>query len=71
VTGQEPTRDRTAWHTARTHFASPCDAEPIPVTHGSEQHEWVCGCGYRTPLCSDRRTARQALDQHRQETTHA
>lgn len=50
---------------------SPCDAEPIPVTHGSEQHEWVCGCGYRTPLCSDRRTARQALDQHRQETTHA
>ena len=47
----------------------PCDAEPIPVTHGSEQHEWLCACGYRTPLCSDRRTARQALDQHRQETT--
>jgi len=46
-----------------------CDATPIPVSEGSERRALICGCGFRTPLCSDRRTARQALDQHRQETT--
>ena len=46
-----------------------CDALAIHIVHGSERHEWECSCGYRTPLCSDAKTARQALDTHRQETT--
>lgn len=42
-----------------------CTGEPIHIVHGSERHEFECACGWRTPTCSDRRTARQALDTHR------
>ena len=43
-----------------------CDAEPLHIVYGSEQHAYECACGHRTPRCADARTARQALDAHRE-----
>ena len=44
---------------------SPCTDKPsMPVSYGSEQWSWICGCDWRTPIVADRKSARQALDEH-------
>lgn len=47
--------------------APTCDRHAIPVSFGSEQWCYVCGCNYRTPLCADKATARQALEAHQRQ----